>query len=254
MLKGITDALRGCRAFVLIFSGSANLSRHVSNEVERAVHHGLPVVPLRIEDVKPSGALEYFIGSVHWLDALTPPLDRHLERLADSVDRLLQRPTDPAPVAVKGLPATHTIRPRLWLYAPLALALIALSGWLAYAIAGRAQNAPSPTVPTSTIESPPPKQDPPDQPAPDTRSTTPVGKRNASADGSGRGAVAASRTGRATAAPERPVQSAVRTTPAESRQDPPVLRASEPPPAAPNQAPASSADADADGGAGSTTA
>jgi TIR domain-containing protein len=236
--EGITDALRGCRAFVLIFSGSANLSRHVSNEVERAVHHGLPVVPLRIEDVKPSGALEYFIGSVHWLDALTPPLDRHLERLADSVDRLLQRPTDAPRAAAQALPPRPAIRPRLWLYAPLALALIGLSGWLAYAIAGRSHDVPPP-VPTSTIESPPPKDKPKDQPAPDTQSTAPVGKRDASADGSGRGAVAASRPARATATRESPVQSAVRTTPAESSQAPPVVRASEPPPDAPNQAPAS---------------
>src|SRR5262245_47756102 len=58
-------------------------------EVERAVHVGIPVVPFRIEDTAPSQALEYFISAPHWLDALTPPLEQHLRRLADTVERLL---------------------------------------------------------------------------------------------------------------------------------------------------------------------
>ena len=60
--------------------------------MERAVSLGLPVLPLRIQDVLPAGSLDYFIGSVHWLDALTPPLDAHLEHLADSVQHLLGQP------------------------------------------------------------------------------------------------------------------------------------------------------------------
>src|SRR6185295_12420809 len=87
---GITEALHNCRALVLVFSSSANLSRHVINEVERAVHQNVPIVPFRIEDVAPSAALEYFIGSVHWLDALTQPMEAHLDRLGDTLEKLLK--------------------------------------------------------------------------------------------------------------------------------------------------------------------
>ena len=38
-----------------------------------------------------SRRLEYFIGSLHWLDALTPPLEAHLQRLAESVKVLLTK-------------------------------------------------------------------------------------------------------------------------------------------------------------------
>lgn len=38
-----------------------------------------------------SKALEYFISSPHWLDALTPPLERHLEYLTRTIALLLSR-------------------------------------------------------------------------------------------------------------------------------------------------------------------
>jgi len=100
--EAINTAIRGCRALVLVFSSNANLSDHVSKEVERAVSNGIPVVPLRIENVTPTGALEYFIGSVHWLDALTQPIEAHLERLADSVERLLGAEPAKRPQPVPG--------------------------------------------------------------------------------------------------------------------------------------------------------
>jgi hypothetical protein len=32
--------------------------------------------------VKPSGDHEYFLGTPHWLDAITVPFDRHLDGIA----------------------------------------------------------------------------------------------------------------------------------------------------------------------------
>jgi TIR domain len=71
----IIDALDHCRVMVLIFSASANESAQIRNEVVRAVQHGVPVIPVRIEDITPAKSLAYFMGAVHWLDALSPPLD-----------------------------------------------------------------------------------------------------------------------------------------------------------------------------------
>ena len=67
------------------------MSGHIPKEIERAVSQGITVMPLRIEDVAPAKSLDYFIGSVHWLDALTPPLEVHLQRLAANVQTLLSR-------------------------------------------------------------------------------------------------------------------------------------------------------------------
>jgi TIR domain/YARHG domain len=86
----IVEAINHSRALVLVFSSNANQSPQIRREVERAVSKGLPIVPLRIEDIAPTQSLEYFIGAVHWLDALTPPLEHHLQRLAEAVKALLR--------------------------------------------------------------------------------------------------------------------------------------------------------------------
>ena len=89
--EAIIDAIHECRIMVLVFSSKANLSPHIPKEIERAVSQGVMVMPLRIEDVAPGKSLDYFIGSVHWLDALTPPLEVHLQKLAANVQTLLSR-------------------------------------------------------------------------------------------------------------------------------------------------------------------
>lgn len=95
--KAIVDAISVSRLMVLILSANSNGSGQVMREVERAVHKGIHVLPLRIEDVVPAGDLEYFLGTTHWLDALPPPFEAHLERLARSVRMLLGPDEDPLP-------------------------------------------------------------------------------------------------------------------------------------------------------------
>ncbi len=89
--EAIIDAIRECRIMILVFSSKANLSGHIPKEIERAVSQGSTIMPLRIEDVVPAKSLDYFIGGVHWLDALTPPIEAHLQRLAGNVKTLLSR-------------------------------------------------------------------------------------------------------------------------------------------------------------------
>jgi formylglycine-generating enzyme required for sulfatase activity len=88
----ILTAIENSKLMVLIFSSHANSSNHICREVERAVHHGIPVAPLRIADVKPSNDLEYFLSSSHWMDAMTQPMEQHFARLAEKVKLLLKLP------------------------------------------------------------------------------------------------------------------------------------------------------------------
>ena len=39
----------------------------------------------------PSANLEYLISSTHWLDAITPPLGQHLDRLAQAAELLINK-------------------------------------------------------------------------------------------------------------------------------------------------------------------
>jgi tetratricopeptide (TPR) repeat protein len=86
----IVTAINGARVLVLVFSGHANASPSVEREIERAFSREIPVIPLRIENVKPNASLEFFVSTPHWLDAVTPPLEQHLKRLAEVVRSILQ--------------------------------------------------------------------------------------------------------------------------------------------------------------------
>ena len=85
----LINAIDESKLFVLIFSKDSNQSQHVLRECERAVSHGIPIIPFRISDVLPGAALQYFIGPQHWLDAITAPCEAHINRLADTVHILL---------------------------------------------------------------------------------------------------------------------------------------------------------------------
>ncbi len=88
--ESIIQAIGACRVMVLVFSSNSNDSQQIHREIERAVSKGVPLVPLRIEEITPTKSMEYFLGGIHWLDALTPPIERHLQRLAETVKALLQ--------------------------------------------------------------------------------------------------------------------------------------------------------------------
>jgi hypothetical protein len=85
----IVNAIHSSRIMVLLFSSHANTSPQISREVQLAVSAEVILIPFRIEDVAPAQSLEYFLGTPHWLDALKPPLEAHLERLAAAVASFL---------------------------------------------------------------------------------------------------------------------------------------------------------------------
>ena len=86
----IVAAIDHCLVMVLIFSSNANESKQICREVQMAFDKGVPVMPLRIENIAPESSLAYYMGPVHWLDALTPPLEQHLQKLAVSVRAFVQ--------------------------------------------------------------------------------------------------------------------------------------------------------------------
>lgn len=131
--ESIIDAINGSRAFVLIFSNNANLSVQIKREVERAIHKGLPVIPLRIENVVPTRSLEYFLSTPHWLDAFSPPLERHLDYMAQVIRSVLdghQMPEAPPPVPTPVQRLAAMDRRVLAGGGAAALAVLALLGWL----------------------------------------------------------------------------------------------------------------------------
>jgi hypothetical protein len=81
----IISAIEASRFMVIILSGNSNQSKQVIREVERAVANNVIIIPFRIENIDPTGAMAYFLSTEHWLDAITPPLERHIEKLQSTL-------------------------------------------------------------------------------------------------------------------------------------------------------------------------
>jgi hypothetical protein len=86
----IIDGIDQSRLMVLIFSSSANDSSQIRREIERAVSKSKPIIPVRIEEVTPTKSMEYFLGAIHWLDALTLPIEKHFQQLSETVKAILE--------------------------------------------------------------------------------------------------------------------------------------------------------------------
>jgi hypothetical protein len=120
----ITRAIQRSKAMVLIFSASSNKSEQVLREVQLAVESHLHILQFRIEDVQLTDDLRYYLSTPHWLDALTPPLESHLERLKTSMQVLLDigREESAKPLAAK---STRNIK-----YAPESRPLLRTMFWV----------------------------------------------------------------------------------------------------------------------------
>ena len=104
----IVEAIRRCKVMVLIFSSNSNSSAPVLNEVVQAADRKVPIVPMRIEAVDLSADLSFFMKTVHWLDAMTDPVERHLDALVLTVQRCL--PDKPGQAASRSAAGATRVR------------------------------------------------------------------------------------------------------------------------------------------------
>jgi hypothetical protein len=128
----LVAAINDCKVFVLILSKGSNTSGAVMREVEEAVDRGTPIIPIRIEDIEPTEAMRYYIKSIHWIDAMSPPLEKHLVKVADSVQAILSVGADeqPAPVVETVIEAPAKKRWPLptWATALIVIAAVVIVG------------------------------------------------------------------------------------------------------------------------------
>ena len=88
--EAIIDAINTSRIMVLIYSSHSNDSPHVIREATLAMSKRVIIIPLKVEDAPLSKTMEFIISVPHWLDALTPPLEEHIEMLSQTVNTLLE--------------------------------------------------------------------------------------------------------------------------------------------------------------------
>jgi len=87
--NAITKAVDSSKIFLLIFSGHANQSQRVLDELNLAISCEIPILPFRIENLEPDGAMRLHLTSRHWLDAFDPSWEKNLQKLIHTVSASL---------------------------------------------------------------------------------------------------------------------------------------------------------------------
>jgi hypothetical protein len=85
--EAIVEAIRRARAMVLVFSHNANDSAEIKKELALAGQYGTIVIPVRAEEVVPTGAFKYELATRQWVD-LFENWEQAIERLGEQIRRI----------------------------------------------------------------------------------------------------------------------------------------------------------------------
>lgn len=89
--NSITTAIQESKVFLLIFSHETNRSTRMLHELEFAITHNIIILPLRFDNILPEGALQYYLSTCHWIDAVDASWQ---ESLSHRVRSLISRDND----------------------------------------------------------------------------------------------------------------------------------------------------------------
>jgi hypothetical protein len=82
----IVQALEASRGIVFLFSESSNKSGEIKKELSIGGGMNMPVFPVRLAPIVPSGALRYELAIRQWID-IFPHRQHALKRLADTIKK-----------------------------------------------------------------------------------------------------------------------------------------------------------------------
>ena len=100
-VSAIREGLNIATIFVLIYTEESNKSRQVMNEVALAFNSGKTLIPFRLTESVMNNELEYYLTRVHWLDAVTNPLNQNINTLREYVSLVLGRTEGVTPILHK---------------------------------------------------------------------------------------------------------------------------------------------------------
>lgn len=104
--SSIVSAINRCSVFVLVLNYQSSVSQDVLNEINLAVERlrrgeNLAILPFQISADMIGDDAKYYLGRIHWIDAVTPPMEQRIEELRMRILTLLDRtPTHQPSAAV----------------------------------------------------------------------------------------------------------------------------------------------------------
>ena len=107
--KELASALEQAKVVILVFSAHTSQSEWVEREINYAVDNNKIIILFRVENVSPQGTFSLLKSNYQWMDAFTPPLQDHIERLAAALQAHLKiTPVPTSPVLLSN-PFTESI-------------------------------------------------------------------------------------------------------------------------------------------------
>lgn len=151
----ITRGLKDSRALILIFTEASNDSSQVLREVGLAVDLKKPIFPCRCDETIPSGSMQYYLSTLHWLD-FTDEDDEFPDELPELIRTKLseEKPAEvPEPVSGgRERKKRGVLKPVLW----IAAAILALNIGLVFLLFSKGligkKELPSEAQPDDTLE------------------------------------------------------------------------------------------------------
>ena len=83
------NAIGSSRVIVLVLSENANAAHHIEREIAHAFYTRRIIIPFRVADMLPRRSFLFYIGNVPWLNAGSPPAEKHLEELTARIKGLV---------------------------------------------------------------------------------------------------------------------------------------------------------------------
>lgn len=110
----IVSAINQCRIFVLVLNYQSSVSQDVLNEINLAVERlrkgeKLIILPFQISPDMIGDDAKYYIGRIHWIDAVTPPMEQRIEELKMRILTVLEKAPLPHS-AVQSVPSAGTLK------------------------------------------------------------------------------------------------------------------------------------------------
>lgn len=84
----IMAGIRGSDVFVVILSQNSIPSNEVMKEVAEATRVCEYILPFKIDKELLTDGMQYHLGHIHWLDAVTPPMEKRILELRDKIQGL----------------------------------------------------------------------------------------------------------------------------------------------------------------------
>ncbi|OLS22371.1 MAG: hypothetical protein HeimC3_31130 [Candidatus Heimdallarchaeota archaeon LC_3] len=101
----IIKALCECNSILFLFSQNVKNSQFILNELTNALNYDKTIITIRLEEIEPKGAINFFIGARNWIDIWDRPLDMNIKNIINAITNVKKKKITLVLISDQGLSA-----------------------------------------------------------------------------------------------------------------------------------------------------